>query len=271
MRSGAAAADRKQGAVALGIFDLVTVAVGTIGYLIGRSRGLVWQLSGIATLVVGGLSATVLARPLGAKLGAGPLLGPFAAWVIVYAVVAVCLYVLSLRLKHRIEELEFDELDKRFGGALGAFKGLAVFAVVTLIAVALSARVEAAVKGSASGQALRAIVHELRPLLPERVHEAFGPYLDPVTDPEPAPQPTAPAEPAPPAPKPDPGPARPVASGAAGAATPPAPQPVNEPLPPLEYPEVPLPAGPTPAAPAEPDDPFDTSNDPPDPLAPPPR
>ncbi len=274
----------------VGIYDLFTVAVGVAGYLIGRHRGLVWQVSGIVTLLLGGLCATVLSRPLGGVFAEG-LLGRFVAWVVVYAVVAICLYVLSLRLKHRIEEMEFDELDRRFGGALGAFKGLLAFGVVTLVALGLSSSVKAAVEGSASGRALRAVVHELRPLVPERVYDALGPWAD--DEPEPAPQPVLPALPAP-----DPGPA---AAGASGRRTPsprsetprpetprpetprpetprpaPLPRTAGPPPPPelplgspdLDYPEVPRPAA-EPRSEQVEDDPFDTSDDPPDPLAPP--
>lgn len=284
----------------VGVYDLLTLGIGFAGYALGRSRGLAWQASGLATLVGGGLCATALATPLGPAFAEG-VAGRFAAWIVVYVAVATCLYVITLRFKHKLKELEYDELDKRFGGLFGAIKGLLVFAVITLVSAGLSQRIAGAVKRSACGQALRALVHEVRPALPEQVHDAFGPWLDPMdggpgaTTP-PAPRwPTDERSPAPRTEAPPPAPrteARPTPPGPV-APTPPTPPVAGPPAPPTPKP-TPKPA-PTPARPAprpvepvapewteDPDadveaqprpnqtpDPFDTSRDPLDPLAPP--
>ena len=283
-----------------GVVDLLALAVAGIGYALGRSKGFAWQLSGLLTLLGGGFCATILSRPLAPACGGG-LLGRFVAWIVVYALVAICLYVLTLRFRHRLKELELDELDRRFGGLLGGIKSLSMFALVLLVAVPLSPPVAKAVKGSFYGRALRGLVHELRALLPERIHEGFGPWLDAVdpalgptqaqvTEPPPArPDPPAPP-PAPPAPVPTPTPQSPVQQPPVQqppVQQPPVPQP---PVPQRPVPQRPVPqptAQPTaptpvvrplpdlpPSPPEEPDpepipDPFDTSHDPPDPLAPP--
>jgi uncharacterized membrane protein required for colicin V production len=260
----------------MGLFDLFTIAVAVAGYLVGRSRGLVWQASGVGTLVLGGLCATVLCRPLGSVFADG-ILGRFVAWVVVYVVVAVCLYVLTLKLKGKIKELEFDELDKRFGGMIGSFKGLLAFAVVTLVAVALSDGVRGAVKASATGQSLSYLVHQFQPLLPEKIHDAFGPYLDRVhpdvpTQPSERPVSQTPStqrpgqQPRPPVKRPQPPVKPPIVKDTPVPRTPtpvktPSPDPV--PITPLEPPVPPA----TPVRDTEPD-PFDTTSDPPDPLAP---
>lgn len=193
--------------VPIGVFDALTVAVAAISYGLGRKKGLVWQLSGVVTLLVGGVCATVLAKPVGSLFGEG-ILVTFAGWVLVYALVAICLYVLSLKLKHRIEKLEFDELDQRFGGVLGAFKGLFAFAILVLVASGLSTNIATAVRGSASGQALLFLVDELRPVVPERVSSALfpgesaavpSPEPAPALDPTPSWIPEAPAQAPPPA------------------------------------------------------------------------
>jgi hypothetical protein len=252
----------------IGVFDLLTLAVAVVGYALGRSRGFAWQVSGLVTLVGGAICATVLSRPLGPLFGEG-ILGAFAAWVVIYAVIAICLYVLTLRFKGKLEDMEFDELDRRFGGLLGGFKALAAFGVVTLVAVPLSSGVERSVKGSVAGRALQATVHELRPLLPERIHDAFGPYLDRVegdsdTEPSATPSPTTSPPAAPPSspasPAPTRAPAPPVRQPSSAQASPT----------PRVSPLSPPPASSTPAA-ASPEvtDPFDPSQDPTDPLAPP--
>ena len=49
----------------MGLFDLLVLVIGGVGYGIGRERGLVWQASGILTLDLGGVCATILSSPLG--------------------------------------------------------------------------------------------------------------------------------------------------------------------------------------------------------------
>lgn len=245
--------------VPIGVFDAVTVAVAAISYGLGRKKGLVWQLSGVATLILGGVCATILARPVGALFGEG-ILVRFAAWVLVYALVAICLYVLSLKLKHRIEKLEFDELDQRFGGVLGAFKGLFAYGVLVLVASGISTNIATSVRESASGQALLVLVDELRPVVPERVASALFPG-------EPTPTPAAPE----PEPAFDPTPTW---------APEPAPEPVREeppqrePAGPPAWQEDPEPyRAPDPEPGSDPGradpDPWDPTGDPLDPLAPP--
>lgn len=264
--------------------DLVTLAVGAAGYMLGHGKGLAWQVSGLLTLLGGGACATVLSRPLAPVFSTG-VAGRFVAWIVVYAVVAVCLYLLTLRFRHRLKEMELDELDRRFGGMLGAAKALAVFALLALVAVPLSPPIARVVKPSLTGLALRGVVHELRGLLPEKIHEGFGPWLDAV-DPAPAGTPaqaaTPPSRPAPP-PAPPPPPVRPTPPSApatspptppiAPPATPPAapsratPDPPTLPVRPLFPDEEPAPEPDT--AEHELEDPFDPSRVPPDPLAPP--
>jgi uncharacterized membrane protein required for colicin V production len=256
------------------VFDVVTLAVGAVGYALGRSRGLVWQASGLLTLVGGGLCATVLSRPLGRQFADG-VAGRFVAWVVVYAVVAVCLYVLTLKFKNRIKELEYDELDRRFGGMVGVVKALAVFGLVTLVAAAVAPRLAERVKASISGQALRAVVHEARAALPDQIHDAFGPWLDAVDGPPPAaPSSTRWPETEPPVTTERrlaaPPPAPPTEPSTAPAPTPAAREagPARRVVPPVEGDDL-RPPPPPPRPVVEPVDPFDTSRDPPDPLAPP--
>lgn len=252
---------------ALGLYDLLTLIVAAVGYGIGRKRGLVWQLSGIATLVVGGVCATILCHPLGPLIHDG-LLGRFAAWIGIYAAVSICLYLISLRLKHRLEEAELDELDERFGGMLGVVKSLIAFGAVTMVAVGISDRIAGAVRRSASGKALYVLAHELKPYLPEQIDRALqgeGEVVDakaepsqpsqpsPATSPATSPAPIRPAV-RPPSPSPEPQPQAPAQPD----------PPSLEPVPDLTLQD------PEPAPDPEPQpDPFDPHQGPTDPLAPP--
>jgi len=187
-----------------GAYDLVVILALVLGYFVGRAKGFVWQLSGIATLALGYVAASALWRPVAAAFpGDWPAdLRSFAAWAAIYAVVSIGVYLVSLKLEKRIRELEFEELDRRFGGALGAVKAGLLVLVCSLVAVAVSAKARDAIRVSPSGRVLARAGVALRFLLPDRVGDAMGECLkdmepNPVAEPTPARPVTGPTTPGP--------------------------------------------------------------------------
>jgi uncharacterized membrane protein required for colicin V production len=260
--------------VTLGPYDLFVLVALVLGFLHGRSKGLSWQVSGIATLGLGYLGATAGAAVL-------PPLFPDAwpddvkklsAWIATYALVSVAIYVLTLKLSKKLKENELEELDRRFGGALGALKAALLVAVVSLVAITTSERARTLVKQSVSGPVLARVAFAAQPLLPKKIGDAVADVAgqiapEPMPDPRPAPvkpAPTTTVAPGPVAPKPVPKPVTPKPTQPAR----PLPG-TNE----LESPPPPLP--PPPPAPETGDegDDMDTPKEPKepqDPLAPPP-
>jgi uncharacterized membrane protein required for colicin V production len=188
--------------VSFGPFDLVVVVVLVAGFIHGRSKGLAWQLSGIATLALGYVAAAAGSSVLAPIFpDAWPIdVKRFAAWIAVYALVSVGVYLVTLKLSKKIKEHELEELDRRFGGALGAFKAGLLLAVVSLVTIATSERARALVKESASGVLLARAAYAARPLLPAKIGEAVAKIAGEIA-PEPLPAP-APARPQPPRPAP---------------------------------------------------------------------
>lgn len=164
----------------LGPYDLLVLAVLGVGYFMGRAKGLAWQLSGIATLVLGFVAATA-----GAKMVA-PLfpnawsqdLKRYAAWTAIYASVSIAIYLLTLALSKKLKQLELDELDRRFGGALGAVKAGLLLAALSLVAVAGSERAREFVQDSTSGLLLAHVGSLARPVLPDKIGRALDRSLE---------------------------------------------------------------------------------------------
>ncbi|MBI3725021.1 CvpA family protein [bacterium] len=201
----------------IGAFDLVVVVALVLGYLVGRAKGFLWQLSGILTLALGYVFAAALSRLVARAFpGSWPEdLRSFAAWAAIYAVVSIGVYLVFMKLQKRIRELEFEELDRRFGGALGAVKAGLLVLVVSVVFVTASANARDVVRASPSGRLLARAGVTVRFLLPDRVGDKFGECLENLR-----PEPVA-ADAAKPAPAPAPVPARPA----------PAPRPAPRPRP----------------------------------------
>jgi uncharacterized membrane protein required for colicin V production len=188
-----------------GPFDVLVLAVLAVGYVLGRAKGFAWQVSGIATLALGFVAATVGSRAVaGFFPDAWPLdARRFAGWTAIYALVSIAIYVVTLGLSKKLKDLQLDDLDRRFGGTLGAVKAGLGLAAVSVVLVAGSEQALGFVQASVSGRLLARVGMLARPLLPDRIGSALERSLQRI-DPEatatgdPAPARPAPLPPAPP-------------------------------------------------------------------------
>jgi uncharacterized membrane protein required for colicin V production len=225
----------------LGPYDVLVLAVLAIGWVLGRAKGFAWQVSGIATLVLGFIAATAGSSSLAPFFpDTWPLdLRRFAAWTAIYGGVSVVIYLITLALSKKLKELELDDLDRRFGGTLGAVKSGLALTVVSLVAVAGSERARTFVQRSLSGFALARVGSIARPLLPEKIAAALDRCLERI-DPDAAlPRPGERPSPAPPT-----LPSRSVGS--------PGPRPRTTLAPRLDGGNTPRPPAPSPSPPSEP-------------------
>lgn len=236
----------------LGPYDVLVIVALALGWFAGRSKGFAWQVSGIATLFLGFVAAAAGAGSVAPFFpDAWPQdLRRYAAWTAIYASVSIAIYVATLALSKKLKQLELDELDRRFGGALGAAKAGLLVAALSLVAVAGSERAREFVQASSSGWLLAQVGTAARPLLPERIGKALDrslerldPHPEDAAPTTPATHPTAPALPTTPVrpvgPRPTSPPPR-VDGGPVGASPRPAPTRPSRPPKPAPSPDAPI-------------------------------
>jgi uncharacterized membrane protein required for colicin V production len=258
-----------------GPYDVLVLAVLAVGYVAGRSKGFAWQVSGIATLVFGLIAAAAGSRVVARFFpdAWNEDVRRFAAWVAIYAVVEIAIYLVTLALSKKIKEHELDDLDKRWGGTLGAVRWGLGLGAVSIVLVAGSERAQGFVQESLSGPLLARIAIVARPLLPEKIGAALErtiQRIDPnATAPSPSPvpsrapvRPSGPSTPPPIARRPRTPASTPVPAASPSAPDLDAPATDDDPPPP---PRKPRDSGKT----IEPEP--EASPEPRDPLAPPPR
>ena len=170
-----------ESSLTLGWIDYTAIAIIIVFVVLGLFRGLLWQISRLASLLVSfwlsGVYAGELAVFVEQKLGWFE--GDIALYAAYFAIFISCLIVLSLItmvLDKLLRRLELKYYDYLGGGALGMVTGIALVIVALGAALAFSAREGSffrTVNASETARWSRAIVERLDPWLPERVRELY--------------------------------------------------------------------------------------------------
>jgi membrane protein required for colicin V production len=116
-----------------------------------------------------------------------PMFGNEAPWnrcvamLVIYAVTALVIWVLSCLVRGLIERVQLKEFDRQLGAILGAVKGIVWCAVITFFAVTVMGSVEPVrqmVLKSRSGYCIAVLTERTVPLLPQDVRDVLGKYIE---------------------------------------------------------------------------------------------
>ncbi len=168
---------------ALSWVDITAVAVIAVFSILGLFKGLVWQISRIATLVGAYVLAAMYGPDLGSWLfhdslqGADERLPLYVAYLTIFVGVLVVLSLLALLLNKLVERVGLTFYNRVGGGVLGVGTGALV--VLLLLGLAFmflpedSGVVEAA-RSSRSADYSRRAVEMMGDLVPDGMRELFG-------------------------------------------------------------------------------------------------
>lgn len=160
--------------------DGVAIAVVVYCGFKGASRGAVWQLAAIVTLILAAVFTARLAPRVETALPESiePQLRSWVAIGVVYLGLSFAVYLLAGRLRAMFEKARFVEFDRHWGAIIGAAKGaMMVLVAVSLVAITLpNARPE--IRQSRTGLAAKFALERVVPLMPEWASEASRSVLD---------------------------------------------------------------------------------------------
>ncbi len=164
-------------------YDAVVIAILLFATIRGAMRGVIWQLAGLAGLVV----CVVFAESISAAVS--PFVGlpePLNEWVVMFVAYLVFSFFAFgvARLMHEaIEKAELKEYNRHLGALFGFIKGVAICLVLTFFIVTVSDSAREALKHSTSGRYAAIIMDRLHPVMPEKLHDALWKYIHLLDDP----------------------------------------------------------------------------------------
>ncbi len=165
-------------------YDAFVVVVLIFCMIRGAMRGVIWQLAGIAGLVLSLVFAETVSAAASPYVG---LAEPLNQWVTMFAAYLVFSFLsfgVARMIQGWMERAKMTEFNRHLGAAFGLLKGVAVCLVLTFFIVTLSADARTMLQHSKSGYAAAVIMDRLHPIMPEKLHDSLDKYIHQLDTPE---------------------------------------------------------------------------------------
>jgi len=159
-------------------YDFLMLAVLVLSTVFGAWKGMAWQLAALASLVV----STLVALRFGSTLA--PLLDVREPWnycaavLILYVAASLVIWVVFRMVADFIDRVQLREFDRQVGAMFGLAKGVLWCMLITFFAVTLTDAMRSHVLRSRSGYYAALLVHRATPLLPTKVRDVLGRYIE---------------------------------------------------------------------------------------------
>ncbi|MEM1060807.1 MAG: CvpA family protein, partial [Planctomycetota bacterium] len=158
-------------------YDFLIAGILIFCALRGAQKGFVWQIAGIAGLVLAFVCAETVSPHLMQYLDLGDTLNRWIAMLAVYIGASFVTFAVARSLRKSLEKAKFVEFDRHLGFIFGVLKGGLLAMVVSFFGVTLQTT-RPVVLASYSGHASATVLNELKPLLPQELSPYLDPYLD---------------------------------------------------------------------------------------------
>jgi len=159
-------------------YDFLMLAVLIFSIVFGAWKGMAWQIAALASLVVSGAVAIYCSAPLAPYFGQQEPWNRCIAMLVLYLLTSLGIWMLFGLVAGVIDRVRLKEFDRQMGALLGAAKGVLWCLVITFFAVTLSESVRQQILHSHSGYYAALLIHRATPLLPPKVHDVLGEYLE---------------------------------------------------------------------------------------------
>jgi membrane protein required for colicin V production len=163
---------------AVDIYDAVMLAVLIAATVFGAWKGMAWQITSLAAIIVSGMVAIQFSGPLAPLISDSEPWNRFIAMFILYMLTSFTIWVLFRFVAGIIDRVKLKEFDRQMGALFGLAKGVLFCVVITFFAVTLSENLRQTVLGSFSGRCIAVLIKNATPILPEEVTNVLGKYIE---------------------------------------------------------------------------------------------
>lgn len=163
---------------AVDIYDGIMLAVLVGATVFGAWKGMAWQVTSLASIVVSGIVAIRFGGSLAPFISDQAPWNRFIAMLILYLATSFSIWVIFRLVAGVIDRVKLKEFDRQMGALFGIAKGILFCVVITFFAVTLSERLRQTVLASFSGRCIAKLIKNATPVMPVEVTEVVGKYLE---------------------------------------------------------------------------------------------
>jgi membrane protein required for colicin V production len=159
-------------------YDVFMLGVLFCCALYGAWRGLAWEVTSVAAVVLSVLVAGHFSGPLAPMLSSEAPWNRFLAMLVLYIATSLGIWLAFRVLANFVNRLQLKEFDRQLGALAGAAKGALWCIVITFFTVTLSEPARQTVLRSRSGYYIAVATHRAMPLLPRELRDVLGKYIE---------------------------------------------------------------------------------------------
>ena len=159
------------------VYDILMLTIVVAAAIHGGMKGLAWQLTSLASIIVSYLVALKASGPLAHYFGDQAPWNGYMAMLVVFLTVSLCIWVAFRLMAGMIDKLHLKEYDRQMGALFGGVKGVVWCLVLTFFAVAMSPGARQEITSAKSGHYAAVIMDRAHPIMPDGVHDLIGPYI----------------------------------------------------------------------------------------------
>lgn len=158
-------------------YDVLVAGILIFFTLRGAMRGVVWQIAGIAGIVICFMFADAISNAVGPYIHLEPPLNHWVALAGAYLALSFVCFGLARAFHEWMEKNKLKEFDRHLGAVFGLVKGLILALVLTFFVVTVSEKAHERLKDSYSARYSAIIMDRLHPVLPARLHDSLAKYI----------------------------------------------------------------------------------------------
>ncbi len=143
----------------------------------GAARGLVWQLAGILGILLCITFAGTASKVIGPHINLPQPTNQWAVMFITYLLASLVAFGFARTLNGWIEKMEMKEYNRHLGAVFGLLKGALLVLIMTFMIVTFSQKSRDSLKDSRSARIAARMIHQLEPLVPDKMYAAVGKYI----------------------------------------------------------------------------------------------
>ncbi len=158
-------------------YDILVVCILLFFLVRGASRGLIWQLAGIAGILLCVTFAGTASKVIGPHIKLDPPANQWAVMFITYLLASFVAFGFARTLNGWIEKMEMKEYNRHLGAMFGLLKGALLVLIMTFMIVTFSAKTRDMLKDSKAAHIAARTIHQLEPIIPDKLNMAAGKYI----------------------------------------------------------------------------------------------